>query len=248
MLFSSDAASLIQVLRVVDSSDSAVTGIAFDDADLQVSYKLQAGSAFVSPTLVEGTIGTYLANSWVEISDGLYQWCPPAAAVVANTSTVLRLTYDGFTQYDTIEPKLTSSAEIASIASSVAAYAARLALEVQLQGFPSAICRNADYAIETESEIRITLEDLAGEAITEIAGTPVAGLSFTFGMGTERHPNLITGTCSFDSLTSELVIEIPATETDGKSTGSLTWHVGVTIDEKSRWLGGGTTRLIERQF
>jgi len=137
---------------------------------------------------------------------------------------------------------------IANVSSSVAAYAARIALEVQLKGFPSAICRNADYSVTTESEIRLTLEDLTGAAITEIAGTPVAGLSFEFGIGTERQPRLIAGTCSFDEITNELVIEIPASETDAKPLGSVTWHVGVTIDTASRWLGGGTTRLIERQF
>jgi len=137
---------------------------------------------------------------------------------------------------------------IDGVTASVAAYAARIALEVQLKGFPSVLCRNADYLEEVESEIRLTLEDVAGEEITEIAGTPVASLSWLFGAGTQTEPNLFDGTCSWDDDTDELIIEIPASETDGKKLGALTWQVGVTISEKTRWLGGGTTRLIERQF
>lgn len=137
---------------------------------------------------------------------------------------------------------------VESVVDTVAAYAARMALEVQLRGFPNVICRNADYLIATESEIRITVEDLTGTAITEIAGTPVASLSWLFGMGTETAPNLIAGTCTWDADTDELVIEIAKASTAGKQTGSLTWQIGVSISESERWLGGGTTRLIERQF
>jgi hypothetical protein len=137
---------------------------------------------------------------------------------------------------------------IADVTSAVAAYAARIALEVQLKGFPSVLCRNADYLEEVESEIRLTLEDVAGQEITEIAGTPVASLSWLFGAGTQTEPNLFNGTCSWDAATDELVVEIPATATAGKKLGALTWQVGVTISQKTRWLGGGTTRLIERQF
>jgi hypothetical protein len=137
---------------------------------------------------------------------------------------------------------------VESVVETVAAYAARMALEVQLRGFPNVICRNADYLQATESEIRITVEDLTGAAITEIAGTPVASLSWLFGMGTEQNPALIAGTCSWDGDSDELVIEIAKEATAAKQTGSLTWQIGVTIDTKKRWLGGGTTRLIERQF
>ena len=135
-----------------------------------------------------------------------------------------------------------------SVADTVAAYAARMALEVQLRGFPNVICRNADYLVATESEIRITVEDLTGTAITEIAGTPVASLSWLFGMGTEQDPALIAGTCTWDGDSDELVIEIAKAATAGKQTGSLTWQIGVSIGAARRWLGGGTTRLIERQF
>lgn len=107
MLFTTDAASLVQLLLVVDSNSDPIPSITFDDADLAVSYKLQAGAAWVTPVLVAGTLGTYLANSWVELGAGLYQWCPPAAAIVAGTSTAVRVVYAANPAlYDTIEPKL----------------------------------------------------------------------------------------------------------------------------------------------
>ena len=134
----------------------------------------------------------------------------------------------------------------------MASHAARLALEVQIQGFPAVICRNSDYATETESEIRLTLLDLTGTAITEIAGTPVASLAWLFGMGTEAAPAIIAGAVTWDAGTSELVIQFARSVTAAKPLGSITWQIGVSTGSgatlKNRWLGGGTTRLIERQF
>jgi hypothetical protein len=143
-------------------------------------------------------------------------------------------------------------AAVAGVTSSVASHAARLALEVQIQGFPAVICRNADYVTETESEIRLTLQDLTGTAITEIAGTPVASLAWLFGMGTEAAPAIIAGAVTYDAGTSELVIQFARSVTAAKPLGSITWQIGVSTGSgatlKNRWLGGGTTRLIERQF
>ena len=143
-------------------------------------------------------------------------------------------------------------AAVAGVTSSVASHAARLALEVQIQGFPAVICRNSDYATETESEIRLTLLDLTGTAITEIAGTPVASLAWLFGMGTEAAPAIIAGAVTWDAGTSELVIQFARSVTAAKPLGSITWQIGVSTGSgatlKNRWLGGGTTRLIERQF
>lgn len=260
MLFATNAASLVQLLLVVDSNNDPIAGIAFDDVDLAVSYKLQDGAAWVTPALVAGTLGAYLANSWVELGDGLYQWCPPAAAIVAGTSTAVRVVYAANpAMYDTIEPKLASQsvilAAVAGVTNALAAAVARLQLEVQITGFPNVICRNADYRTETESEIRLTLEDLTGTAITDIAGTPVAELGWLFGMGSERDPAIIAGAVTWDAGTGELVVQWLATATASQPLGAITWQIGVSITDEedppntfTRWLGGGTTRLIERQF
>lgn len=135
---------------------------------------------------------------------------------------------------------------ISSDLNSFATVAARLAVEGQILGFPAAIVRNADYHAGAESEILLTLQDVTGEPITEIAGTPVASVSWLFGMGTESSPNLITGTATW--ATDRLKIEWLKAATAGKPLGTLTWQIGATVGGKTRWLGGGTTRLLERQF
>ena len=57
--------------------------------------------------MVDGTLGVYLANSWKEIGAGVYQWCPPDAVIVANTSTIVRAVYgSNRAQHDTIEARL----------------------------------------------------------------------------------------------------------------------------------------------
>lgn len=261
-----------------DSSDDPITGVAFDDASLSLSYNLQTVGTWVTPTLVDGTLGTYLANSWKEIGGGIYQWCPPNAVVVANTNTLVRAVYGANDpQYDTIEARLPAVssagaveldsgsagsateakqdeilAAVESMSDSFAAAVARLQLEVQIEGFPAAICRNADYRTETESEIRLTLLDLTGVAITDIAGTPLANVTWLFGMGSERAPAIIAGSCSWDDTTDELIIELPKASTAEKDLGSITWQIGVSIGTDpnvyTRWLGGGTSRLIERHF
>lgn len=107
MLFATNASSLIQTVLLIDSNSDPITGVAHNDADLAVSYKLQTSGSWVTPSLVDGTLGTYLANSWKEIGAGIYQWCPPNAVIVANTNTLVRVVYGANApQYDTIEARL----------------------------------------------------------------------------------------------------------------------------------------------
>jgi hypothetical protein len=58
----------------------------------------------------------------------------------------------------------------------------------------------------------------------------------------------VAGACSWDDTTDELVIELAAGDTDTTPLGSVTWQIGAQIGELVRWLGGGTTRIVERQF
>lgn len=107
MLFAANSTSLIQRVLLKDSNDDPITAVAFDDADLEISYNLQTAGTWVTPELVDGTLGTYLANSWTEIGGGVYQWCPPNSVVAANTSTLIRAVYGANDpQYDTIEARL----------------------------------------------------------------------------------------------------------------------------------------------
>ena len=99
--------SLITHVRLEDDAGDPITGVAYNDGSLAVSYSLLSAGTWTTPTLVDGTLGTYLANSWKEIGGGLYQWCPPDAVVVANKATTVRVTYGAnASQYDVLNARL----------------------------------------------------------------------------------------------------------------------------------------------
>lgn len=148
----------------------------------------------------------------------------------------------------TIENQELILANLDNITGAVSAAVARLQLETQITGFPATICRGSDYDQTLESEIRLQLLDLENNPITEIGGTPVAEITWLFGLGTDRQPRLVAGACSWDDTTDELVIQLAAADTDTTPLGSVTWQIGAQIGELVRWLGGGTTRIVERQF
>lgn len=148
----------------------------------------------------------------------------------------------------TIENQELILANLDNITGAVSAAVARLQLETQITGFPATICRGSDYDSTLESEIRLQLLDLNNDPITEIGGTPVDEITWLFGLGTDRQPRLVEGACSWDDTTDELVIELAATDTSTTPLGSVTWQIGAQIGELVRWLGGGTTRIVERQF
>jgi hypothetical protein len=89
-----NATNLITHARLVDASNSAVTGVAYNGT-ITVSYRRLSDSSWQSVTLVEGTLGTFIENSWKEIDDGNYQFCPPNSAIVEGTSTLVRIVADG---------------------------------------------------------------------------------------------------------------------------------------------------------
>jgi hypothetical protein len=138
--------------------------------------------------------------------------------------------------------------EIDSLRNAFASAVGRLAVSAQLLGFPPSIVRNADYSTVTESEIRLSLKDVDGNPITEIGGVPCDEITWLFGLGSERNPALIEGAATWDDANDQLVIQLAAADTADKPTGTLTWQIGCTIDETTRYLGGGTTRLLERHF
>jgi hypothetical protein len=91
-------------IELLDDAGSPITGVAFSDSNLTVSYLLETGTSYIPTVLFAGTAGTYLSDSWVEIGDGIYQYCLPNAAIVANTATLLKVRYSpNRAQYDTVE-------------------------------------------------------------------------------------------------------------------------------------------------
>jgi hypothetical protein len=116
MLFAANSTSLIQRVRLLNDAGDPIIGVAHNSGSLEIAYNLQSDGLWVVTTLVAGTLGTYLANSWVAIGAGLYQWCPPNAAIVANATTLVRATYAANApQYGKIEarlPKVDASAAV----------------------------------------------------------------------------------------------------------------------------------------
>jgi hypothetical protein len=148
----------------------------------------------------------------------------------------------------TLENQELILANLDNVTGAVAAAVARLQLETQITGFPATLCRGSDYDTTLESEIRLQLLDLDNAPISEIGGTPVDEITWLFGLGTDRQPRLVAGACSWDNTTDELVIQLAATDTATTPLGSVTWQIGAQIGELVRWLGSGTTRIVERQF
>lgn len=94
MLFPVNASNILLSMFLVDDNDDPIVGLNFDDVLLTVTYKLETGTTWVVSDLEEGILGEYLENSWQEIGDGWYQWCPPNAAIVPNTTTLVGAVYD----------------------------------------------------------------------------------------------------------------------------------------------------------
>jgi hypothetical protein len=148
----------------------------------------------------------------------------------------------------TLENQELILANLDNVTGAVAAAVARLQLETQITGFPATLCRGSDYDVIIESEIRLQIKDLNDNPITEIGGVPVDEITWLFGFGTDRQPRLVEAVCSWDDVTDELVIELDAADTMDTPLGAATWQIGAQIGDLVRWLGGGTTRIIERQF
>lgn len=111
----SNATSLIRTVRLVDDAGDPITAVAYNDASLEVAVRAQSAATWTVLTLVDGTLGSYLANSWKADpdGDGLHQLCLPNSVVVAGTATNIRVTYGANPpQYDTVEAVLINPASI----------------------------------------------------------------------------------------------------------------------------------------
>lgn len=109
MLVPTNAASLITTVRLIDDAGDPITAVAYDDISLEVAVRAQSAATWTVLTLVDGTLGSYLASSWKADpdGDGLHQLCLPNSVVVAGTATNVRVTYGANApQYDTIEARL----------------------------------------------------------------------------------------------------------------------------------------------
>lgn len=94
-----NATDLILLARIADVNDDPIVGIAHDDPLLSISAFAFGFSAFEEITLFPGEIGQYIANSWAEVTDGVYQFCPANELIVSGRSTVILARYDERTTF-----------------------------------------------------------------------------------------------------------------------------------------------------
>jgi hypothetical protein len=107
MLVPSNTANLILSVHLIDDDGLPITGKAYNTAGLVVSYREDSASAYTTVTLVDGTLGTYIANSWKEIGLGEYQFCLPNSAIVDGRETKLKIAVDSnLPLFDSIQARL----------------------------------------------------------------------------------------------------------------------------------------------
>lgn len=151
-----DATEVILFLQLNDDTDSndPIVDVLFSDASLSVK-KIQPGdTSLQTVTLVGGAVGSYLANSWVHVSDGLYQFCPPDSWIVAGSFTVVEFQYAAHRpQRDIIEATAggATTTTTTAIATSAPFFDAET-LEIKLT-------RGDDYLTTNYRQIDITVAD-----------------------------------------------------------------------------------------
>jgi uncharacterized phiE125 gp8 family phage protein len=109
MLVPSTTTNLLISIHVNDDAGDPVLALAFDTAGLVVGYRREADATYQTITLVAGTVGAYLENSWAEVGLGEYQLCLPNAALEAGKVTKIKVETTGNSpQFDSVELRLGS--------------------------------------------------------------------------------------------------------------------------------------------
>jgi hypothetical protein len=111
--------ALIATIRFLDDLNAPIPNIAYNDGTLSIGYKLQGSTSWTNLFLVPGTLGTWVANGFVEDSggNGLYELGIPDAAKIAGKRTNWRFKQGGNRfRYDSIDYVAIPSANTDSIA------------------------------------------------------------------------------------------------------------------------------------
>lgn len=217
-----DATSVILWAELVDEQNDPLSGITYDDSDLSV-YKLQPGdTALQAVTLVEGTVGTYLENSWIEIGDGLYQFCPPDSWVVENQSTLVEFSYPGIReQRDLIEATAGGTTASSSSSSSIDTSATIFdssTMEINLT-------RGDDYLVANDSNIDILVDDDVGDI-------SVASSSAFFKASNAAKTATVSGSASVVQVNGNFYIRLVFTraQTSAATAGTYNWDAEIQDD------------------
>ncbi len=79
-------------IRLTDASNLPVSGIAFDSPNLSLAVMGYSDIGFTVQSLNgdAGTVGVYASNSWLEIDDGVYEYCLPDSYLESGYETIIR--------------------------------------------------------------------------------------------------------------------------------------------------------------
>ncbi len=86
-------ASEIRVrIRLTDASNLPVTGLLFSNPNLSLAVMGYDDIGFTTQSLNgdAGTVGAYTSNSWLEIDDGVYEYCLPDSYLESGYETIIR--------------------------------------------------------------------------------------------------------------------------------------------------------------
>lgn len=107
MLVPANSNNLILSVHLVDDNGDPITGKAYNTAGLAVSLRGESEASYSAVTLVDGTLGTYVANSWKEVGLGEYQFCPANAAIVPGRETKIKIVVDSNAPlFDSVQARL----------------------------------------------------------------------------------------------------------------------------------------------
>ena len=93
-----NAQNLILTAQVLDDAEQPVTGITFNGGSLEITKRGPSDIAWLPLTLVAGSVGSYVSNSWIEVGAGLYQFCPANDIIEPGQAVKIRATVTGVTQ------------------------------------------------------------------------------------------------------------------------------------------------------
>lgn len=228
MLFETTKQNLILRVHLLDDNDLPITGVLYSSGSLQISYLLESSGAWVSPALVDGVLGSYNANSWKEVGNGVYQYCPPNGALVTGTTTLLRVTYGANRpQYDTLEPRLIQMAA----STGVGGVAVLQLTPATIVGFPVTMNIGDTYSVAMSSSIQVFIRNGAGTPLTGIGTHLFTDGDFrpTIVVTQDRLNSRVTGTLTYvvpgGGAENYLRVEFPSHQTRRASAGWATMQL-----------------------
>jgi hypothetical protein len=126
-----NAEELMLTVRLATAADVPITGVAYNDGTLSVSYMTSASDDWQDITLVDGDVDAWSSAGWAEVGEGIYRLGLPNAAIVPGDRTMIRISRGSNpVRYDSIDAVVYDPA---STAQAVANVMASVSLNLQQQ-------------------------------------------------------------------------------------------------------------------